>query len=164
MQRLGKIYYDLDGNRIDLRPIDSEERELLERLDQYASEHSDATTGEFWNYSMAAVGGFYEKRGLERKAVLHTIPWRIAQDLNSRLMIAAGLARQGNYRDQLEALMLSRFGSRRAFCNATGISEDMLSHVLAKRKNLGIETLSDALAKIGYTISIVPMTDSSQSL
>jgi hypothetical protein len=35
----------------------------------------------------------------------------------------------------------------------------MLSHVLAKRKHLGIETLTDALAKIGYTIHITQMPD-----
>jgi hypothetical protein len=36
----------------------------------------------------------------------------------------------------------------------------MLSHVLAKRKNLSIQTLADALGKIGYSLHIAPIPDS----
>ncbi len=35
----------------------------------------------------------------------------------------------------------------------------MLSHVLAKRKQLGIDTLATALSKIGYELKIAPMQD-----
>jgi hypothetical protein len=35
----------------------------------------------------------------------------------------------------------------------------MLSHVLAKRKHMSIQSLSDALAKVGYTIQITPIAD-----
>jgi hypothetical protein len=31
----------------------------------------------------------------------------------------------------------------------------MLSHVLSKRKHLAIDTLADALARVGYSIHIV---------
>ena len=40
---------------------------------------------------------------------------------------------------------------------ATGLTEDMLSHVLAGRKHLAIETLSEALQKIGFSLRIVPV-------
>jgi hypothetical protein len=75
-------------------------------------------------------------------------------------MIESGVASRGDYRDDLEHLIRTKFASRRAFCEATGLSEDMLSHVLAKRKNLAIETLADALDKIGYSLQIGPQMQS----
>lgn len=39
----------------------------------------------------------------------------------------------------------------------------MLSHVLAKRKNLAIDTLAEALAKVGFAIHIMPMVDATVS-
>ena len=73
--------------------------------------------------------------------------------------IAARRARQSDDRDELETLILTRCKNRRAFCESTGLSEDMLSHVLAKRKNLAIDTLAEALGKIGYAIHILPQPD-----
>ena len=67
--------------------------------------------------------------------------------------------RRSDYRDDLEQLILTKFRSRREFCEATGLAEDMLSHVLAKRKNLAIDTLTEALEKVGYTIHIVPLPE-----
>jgi hypothetical protein len=58
----------------------------------------------------------------------------------------------------LEHLILARFKTRREFCEATGLSEDMLSHVLARRKHLAIDTLNAALAKVGYTVHIAPLS------
>ena len=159
------IYVSLYGDALDLSKLDLAERELLDDLIRYAADHPDAWTREYANYYIRRVGDFYESRGLSRSEVIKTAIWRVAKDINGRMMVEAGISQvSSDYREELSAVIQKKFGSRREFCNATGISEDMLSHVLAKRKNLGIETLSDALAKIGYSISIVPMTDSSQSL
>ena len=152
-------YSDLYGNTIDISSLDDEERHLIDELHQYAKQHPDFRSGEYWNFYPRRVGDFYERRGLTRRETTVTAVWRIAQDIRGRMMIAAGLARRGDYRNDLELLILRQFPSRRAFCDATGISEDMLSHVLAKRKHLGIDTLSDALARIGYTIHITQMPD-----
>ena len=75
------------------------------------------------------------------------------------LVLSAGLARASDYRDELEELVRSRFGTRRAFCEATGLSEDMVSHVLARRKHLAIDTLTEALGRIGCALHIVPLGD-----
>ena len=48
------------------------------------------------------------------------------------------------------------FGTRRAFCQATGLSEDLLSHVMARRKHLSMSSLTDALHRIGYALHIGP--------
>ena len=102
------------------------------------------------------------KRGLERREVAQTAVWRIAGDLSSRIALEAGLVGPHDYRDELARLIRERFRTRREFCRATGISEDMLSHVLARRKHLAIDTLTEALAKIGYTLRIGPLETSSQ--
>jgi hypothetical protein len=67
-----------------------------------------------------------------------------------------GHVRPDDYRDELASLIDREFPSRRAFCKATGISPDMLSHVLAARKDLSLECLNKALARIGYRLLIVP--------
>jgi hypothetical protein len=53
-------------------------------------------------------------------------------------------------------LIRQKFASQRKFCEATGLSEDMLSHVLAGRKDLSLEKLTGALKRIGYQLRIVP--------
>lgn len=65
--------------------------------------------------------------------------------------------RAPDYRDELDELIRENFPTRRAFCEATGISEDMLCHVLARRKHLAIDTLNEALSRIGYTLRIQPL-------
>jgi hypothetical protein len=156
-------YYDLRGQAVDTSSLDEEERQLVYELEEFAKNHADARTSEFHNFYVARVGDFYLARGLTRREITRKIVWRIAQDINGRLMLAAGLASRRDYRDELENLILSKYKSRRAFCEATGLSEDMLSHVLAKRKDFGIQTLSEALAKIGYAIHITQIADTSPS-
>jgi len=149
-----------DGIPYDLSKLDKEEREVVRDLLSFATRHPDAKTGEYHNYYIARVGDFYQARGLSRAEILKTTVWQIAQDINGRLMVASGIARDADdYRDKLDALIREKYGSRRRFCELTGVSEDMLSHVLAKRKHLSIQSLSDALAKIGYTIHITQMPD-----
>jgi hypothetical protein len=135
--------------------LDQEERKLLDELEQFAGQVSD--WGQYCNFSLKKVGGFYEARGLSRRQVTQTPMWKIAQEIAGRLQVAVGDAREGDYRDDLELLIQTKFGSRRAFCAATGLSEDMLSHVLAGRKNFAIHTLAEALAKIGYALHIAPL-------
>jgi hypothetical protein len=147
---LKRIVYSLDS-------LDQAELELIDRCFQFTKDHPKWP--EYANWWMSEVGKFYSDRGLSRRDTTQTIVWRVAQDLGSRIMIACGRARPSDYRDEIEELIRDRFRTRREFCEATGLSEDMLSHVLAKRKHLAIDTLADALAKIGYTIHIAPMPD-----
>jgi hypothetical protein len=148
------VYVDLDGQEIPLVHLDAEERRLLTRIQRRAGTRPDWDA--FDNWWTVAVAAFYQARGLARKAVPRTIPWRVAQDQSSRIAVAAGLARLGDYRDELEALIRAKYPSRRAFCEATGLSEDMLSHVLAGRKDLSLPKLTGALERIGYRLRIAP--------
>jgi hypothetical protein len=155
-------YIGRRGDTVDLATLDRDERELVAELLRYADAHPDARTAEYWNFYIKRVGSFYESRGLSRSETTKTLVWQIAQDINGRLLVAAGLAKDSDdYRNRLDAIIREKYGSRRKFCELTGISEDMLSHVLAKRKHLSIQSLTDALAKIGYTIQITQLPDAS---
>jgi hypothetical protein len=156
--RNDKAYVDLDGNPIPLSALDAAERQLVARLRRQARSNPDWDA--FDNFWTRAVPDFYLARGLKRRAIPRTPVWQIAQDLSSRLGIAAGLVRppgERDYRDQLERLVL-HFPSRQAFCKATGLSQDMLSHVLAGRKDLSLPALEKALARIGYVIKMIPVS------
>lgn len=148
------VYVDLDGQVFALAELDVEERRLVERLCRRARTHPDWT--DFDNYWTRQVGAFYDARGLSRKRTVKTVPFQIAQDLSSRLGIAAGLIQPLDYRDELERLIRERFSSRRAFCKATGLSADLLEQVLSGRQDLALATLTEALAKIGYSLRILP--------
>lgn len=150
-------YLDLRGRQIILVDLDEDERKLVKRLRRRATTHPD--WNDFENYWIKAVGDFYLDRGLSRKEVTQTAVWKIAQDLCSRIGIEQGLVRVPDYRDELEAFIREHFKTRREFCKETGISEDMLSHVLSRRKHLAIDTLEDALAKIGYSLRIAPLPE-----
>jgi transcriptional regulator with XRE-family HTH domain len=152
--KTNNAYVDLDGNPIALAELDSEERKLVAGLRRRARTHPDWI--EFGNYWMAVVADFYDARGLTRKQSRRTAAYRIGQDLSSRLGITQGYIRPKDYRSELETLIRDHFPSRRAFCQATGLSEDMLSHVLAGRKDPSLGALTDALARIGYTLRILP--------
>lgn len=154
-------YVDLDGITYLLKGLDPDERRLVARLRRRAKQNP--AWDDFDNYRTVAIPAFYQARGLARKAVPRTVPWRIAQDLSSRLGIAQGYIAPDNYRSQLEALVRKHYPSRRAFCEATGLTEDMLSHVLAGRKDLSLEALTQALERIGYCLQITPSAERKQT-
>ncbi|HUG93975.1 MAG TPA: hypothetical protein VML55_24305 [Planctomycetaceae bacterium] len=154
--RASKTYVDLLGHRFSLSALDNEERQLLSRLKRYLRQ--EPTWEDFENYWLGLIGSFYVQRGLTRRAVTETLLWRVAEDLGGRLSIDLGLARMPDYRDELKHLIRTRFKSQREFCRATGISEDMLSHVLAGRKHLAVDTLEAALSKIGHRLRIAPVS------
>lgn len=156
------IYHDLRGDAIDVGSLDVDERRFVNELIAKSRRVNDDSAG-FHNDGLLAVDAFYRARGLRRREIVKSAGYRIWEDLLARLMITLGEARAEDYRDELEDLIASRFKSRRAFCEATGISEDMLSHVLNKRKHMAIHTLAEALERIGYTLTIAPIDGARES-
>ncbi len=146
-------YVDLDGFAIPLGRLDSEERRLLARIERRYRSQPDWS--EFDNCWLPAVAEFYDARGLRRSETIETSIYHIAQDMSARLGIDQGMVRAPEYLDQLEDLVLNRFASRRAFCKASGLSEETLDAVLAGEKVLSLERLSKALERAGYGLRIV---------
>ena len=157
MKAKEKSHRNIYGEDIPLSGLDADERKLLKSIQ--AKYDAGADWNDFDNFWEPKVMSLYAARGLSRPAMRQAAPYRIAQDLSSRIAIASGYARMPNYRDELLDLILKRFRTRREFCQVTGISEDMLSHVLANRKQFAIDTLEEALDKIGYRLKIVPKPD-----
>lgn len=149
-------YVNLYGESISLDGLDAEERALVNRLRRRARTQPDWCT--FRNFAVNAVGDFYDRRGISRTKSRESPVFRIALDLSGRLGIAEGSIAPPtfDYREQLERLVL-QFPTREAFCKAAGISRTMLSHVLAGRKDLSLESLSKALERIGYRVHFTPL-------
>jgi hypothetical protein len=150
-----KTYTTLDEEVIILSDLDEQEQRLAALLRKRARTHPSWI--DFDNFWMKKVGEFYDARGVSRVKSRATEVFRIAQDLSGRLGIASGLVRLDDYRGDLEELIREKFRTQRAFCEATGLAEDMISHVLAGRKHLAIDTLEEALNRIGYTLRIRPL-------
>jgi len=150
--KASETYLNLKGEAIVLDDLDADERKLLARLQRRARTHPDWV--DFGNYWVREVAAFYDGRGVPRAQSRRRAVYRVAQDLSSRLGIAAGLVRPPDYRAELENLIRLRYPSRRAFCKAAGLSEDMLSHVLAGRKDLSLAALTEALERVGYRLTI----------
>jgi hypothetical protein len=149
-----KTYTTLNGHTLVLSGLDSEERTLLNRLRDAATTMDRVSFNNYWRPEVAK---YYLPKGLSRQEITETPVYKVIRDVHSRMLVDAGEARAPDYRDELGRIVSQRFPTRRAFCEATGLSEDMLSHVLAGRKHLAIDTLSEALAKVGYRINIVPV-------
>ena len=148
-------YVNLKGDFICVADLTDAEQKFVDKLKRQAKQLGE--WNEFENYWTRAVADFYKESGLTRKQIRETGVYRIAQDLGSRIAVEAGIARLPDYRDELSALIRTRFKTRREFCQATGLTEDMLSHVLAGRKHLAIDTLAEALGRIGFTLKIMPV-------
>jgi hypothetical protein len=155
--RRADVYVDLDGREICLGHLDGEERKLLARIRRRARTHPDWC--DFRNYWTDAVAEFYDARRVPRKVSRQSAVYRVAEDLSSRLGIAAGLVRPDDYRSELEALIREQFPSAQAFCAATGIAEGTLSAFLAGRKDLPVDRLGEALARSGSRMRILPAVE-----
>ena len=156
-----ETYVDLKGRSHSLAVLDARERKLVAELESRATRLDWTDFSNFW---MTRVDEFYTARGLDRKGIRESLAFRIGQDLASRLAVAAGVARVPDYRDELEEIIRLRFRTRRDFCKATGLSEDMLSHVLSRRKHLAVDTLAAALDRIGCSLRVVPTRGSKQPI
>ena len=148
------VYLDLKGREISLADLTASERSLI--ADMKAAAKKAADWSAFSNLWMVRIADCYADQNLTRPQIRKTVVYRVCQDLDSRLAVSQGLARQPDYRDELAVLIEQRFETRRAFCEATGLSEDMLSHVFAGRKHLAINTLEESLHRIGFSLHIVP--------
>jgi len=147
-------YIDLKGREISLAELTSPERKLILEMTLAAETATD--WADFSNLWPLKVTELYANQNLTRPQIRHTVVYRVCQDLDSRFAVSRGLARRPDYRDELASLIEQRFRTRREFCEATGLSEDMLSHVLAGRKHLAINTLEESLHRIGYSLHIAP--------
>jgi hypothetical protein len=133
-----EFYVDLQGRELPLSGLDKDERRLVSIPRRRAATRPNWT--DFDSFWLNTVAEFFDARGLTRRQSRRTELLRIGQDLSAQLAVQSGRARLPDYRHELEELIVRRFPTRRAFCKATGLSEDLLSHVLSRRKLVSIRT------------------------
>ncbi len=146
---------DVHGYPIDEYSLNDDEEQILELLYDKYSEKLDCI--EFKKLWWKLIIGLYDRLKVPRKETVEKPLYKIAQFWDCQLMLEQGFVTVPHYREQLRELS-GAYPTRRAFCDATGLSEDMLSHVLHGRKEISIAALDHALSRIGYAIRIVPLT------
>jgi hypothetical protein len=145
----------LQGLELDLTALTAEEEAVFDQARRaYARSPEWHAFKQKWLNEVLSI---YDRQKLPRREAVSKPLYRAVQDLGSRLMVQAGYAKMPSYQEQIVAIIEAKFETRREFCEATGLSEDMLSHVLKGRKDVSIATLTDSLRKIGYALAIVPL-------
>jgi hypothetical protein len=145
----------LQGFELDLTSLTAEEAAVFDQARRaYAESPEWHAFKQKWLNEVLSI---YDRQKLPRREAISKPLYRAVQDLGSRLMVEDGYAKMPSYQEQMAAIIEAKFETRREFCKATGLSEDMLSHVLKGRKDVSIGTLTDVLRKIGYALAIVPL-------
>lgn len=139
----------LTGRVVDLRGLTQEEKSALTQVQSIFAERPSWT--EFARRWQAILGSASGDR-----VPVGTPLYLYCQDLEFRLGIAEGRVAPPDYRDRLADLIDERFGTRNAFCKAAGIDQGNLSHVLAGRKHLSLETLQKVLDTLRVQLELVP--------
>jgi len=111
------------------------EKELLARVQQKYNSRLE------WTHFAAWWNAEFNKTGLSTGSPVY----RVCQDLEARLGIHRGSVSPPDYRDFLADLIDGRFGSRHAFCQATGVDPGQLSRVFAGRADLSLQALGKVL-------------------
>jgi hypothetical protein len=134
-KQVSRIYQTITGRHIPVSKLSRSEKELLARVRQkYNSRLEWTRFAAWWNAE-------FSKIGLSTKSPVY----RICQDLEARLGIQQGSVAPPDYRDFLADLIDGRFGSRHAFCQATGVDPGQLSRVFAGRADLSLRALGKVL-------------------
>jgi hypothetical protein len=130
-----RVYQTITGRRISLSKLARSEKGLLARVRrQYNSRLEWTRFAAWWNSELTSAG-------LSTRSPVY----RICQDLEARLGIEQGSVSPPDYRDFLADLIDGRFGSRQAFCQATGVDPGQLSRVFAGRADLSLRALHKVL-------------------
>lgn len=149
-----QLYETIDRVRVSVDQFDSEERRVFQRLMRYAARKPD--WNDFTNRSWEWLKECYDPRGLSAKQIIERPLYLVAEDLEARVAIAQGKARDADYRDDLQRLIGESGTTCYKLARQAHISESQLSHVLKGRKNLSLAKLTTLLDALGHRITFVP--------
>lgn len=147
-------YRTLTGRAFDLHALPKKERAALAEVEAIYRGHPDWTEfARTWPFVL-------RKRVWGRRKVPVGSPlYRVCQDMEVRLGVAQGQVAPPDYRDHLADLIEEKFGSRYAFCQAAGIDQGNLSHVLAGRKDFSLDALKKVLHLLDMQLDLVPTAE-----
>lgn len=145
------VHRSLSGEVFDLGQLSAEQREAYREAKAFYDTNPEWTEfSNFWRQKARKLFAAEAPVAMVKEPL-----YRILQDLDSRLGIRQGYAREPDYRDLLEDIISRHFKSRYQFCKETGMDEGYLSSVLGKKKHLSIEKLQEIMDKTNYRICFV---------
>lgn len=133
--------------------LDAQEKKLRDRI---ISEASTLSSLDYNNSIFKVIFAFYTNQGLTRAEVVELPLYKLAAEYRGQKLLEEGLARPSDYRDQIASIIRDHFPTRKAFCEKVGIAEDMLSHVLARRRHFSMESLQSIAEKLNYRVTLEP--------
>jgi transcriptional regulator with XRE-family HTH domain len=144
-----KQYVTLQNEAFDLESLSGSEKDFLKKAMAYYAKRPD--WNEFANFYMGDICRLYVS--LPRKEITKKPIYKICLDLEMRLGVEQGQTRLPDYRDALEEIIDSEFGSRYQFCKKACISQDTLSRILNKKRAPSIQLLINILDSLGYELA-----------
>ena len=144
-----KTHVTLDGQAISLERITDKEKTFLKKAFSLYKEKVD--WNEFSNFYIGEIQNLFGP--VPRKEIVKSPLFKLCGDLEMRLGIEQGQTRLPDYRDALENLIDSEFGSRYQFCKKASISQDTLSRILNKKREPSIQLLINILDSLGYELA-----------
>jgi transcriptional regulator with XRE-family HTH domain len=148
-KQMKKQYVSLQNEAFDLESLSGSEKDFLRKAMDFYAKRPD--WNEFSNYYTGDICRLYGS--LPRKEISKKPIYKICLDLEMRLGIEQGQTRLPDYRDALEEIIDSEFGSRYQFCKKASISQDTLSRILNKKREPSVDLLVRILDSLGYELA-----------
>lgn len=147
-------YRTMTGRLFDLQALSEKERGALSEVEGAYEQRPS------WTDFARTWPAVLRRRVWGRKKVPVGSPlYRVCQDMELRLGVAQGQVAPPDYRDHLADLIEEKFASRYAFCQAAGIDQGNLSHVLAGRKDFSLDVLRRVLELLDVRLDLVPTAE-----
>lgn len=142
-------YVTLQNEVFNLESLSGSEKDFLRKAMAFYAKRPD--WNEFANFFTGDICRLYGS--LPRKEISKKPIYKICLDLEMRLGVEQGQTRLPDYRDALENLIDSEYGSRYQFCKHANISQDTLSRILNKKREPSVRLLVSILDSLGYELA-----------
>ncbi len=140
----------LDINRA-LKALGIARKDLVRREQDALREIEVALEGVAWAEVMDIARPILESVEPSATRRTRSLLWRIVQEVKGIVGAREGVVREGRtWRDDLAYAIATRFGSRYAFCQATGLDQGQLSKILKGEAGLPADRLEELLRQAGY--------------
>jgi len=144
-----KTYVTLDNQTISLEGLFGKEKAFIRKA--FSLYEKKVDWNEFSNFYIGEIQNLFGP--VPRKEIVKSPLFKLCGDLEMRLGVEQGQTRLPDYRDALENLIDSEYGSRYQFCKHANISQDTLSRILNKKREPSVDLLVRILDSLGYEMT-----------
>jgi len=144
-----KTYVTLDNQTISLEGLFGKGKAFIRKA--FSLYEKKVDWNEFSNFYIGEIQNLFGP--VPRKEIVKSPLFKLCGDLEMRLGVEQGQTRLPDYRDALENLIDSEYGSRYQFCKHANISQDTLSRILNKKREPSVDLLVRILDSLGYEMT-----------